>query len=150
MKNDSIVLLSNLNRVQSQQQSVTASFPSSQQIQGYQQLAHELRSMAIGESLKSMMSYFNSVWADLKKRRAHHKALAELDQLDAFMLKDIGLTRSDVESLRYGSTTVEQLNERRSRSISDRLKINQLQLCLCNEKLDSKIMSEPLRLAKCG
>ncbi len=150
MNNDSIQLLTSLNRTQGDQQYVAETFPSSQQMHDYQQLAYNLRSNAIGEFRKSMMNHLKSLWADLKNRRAHHKVMAELDQLDNSMLKDIGLTRSDVEALRYGSTTVEQLNERRSRSISDRLKVNKLLVCQCNEKLDRKIIAEPLSLAKCG
>ena len=150
MKKDLIQLISSLDQVQGDKQYVAATFPSSQQIHDYQQLAYNLRSNAISALSRSLLIYFKSLWLNLKNRRAHRQVLSELDQLDAFMLKDIGLTRSDVEALHYGSTTVEKLNERRSSSISDRQKINKLQVCQCNEKLGRKIMTEPLSLAQCG
>ncbi|WP_348271278.1 DUF1127 domain-containing protein [Aminobacter sp. DSM 101952] len=37
-------------------------------------------------------------------RRAHHRALRNLSELDDYLLKDIGVARCEIDSLAYGSS----------------------------------------------
>lgn len=150
MNNESILLLSSHDRSQSYQRSVAVSYPSSQQMHNYQQLAHELRSKAVRSLIRKMVNNVKSLWVRFESSQAQRKVVAELDQLDTYMLKDIGLTRSDVEQLRYGSISVDALNNRRASSIADRQKINKLQVCQCNEKLGRELTPEALNLAQCA
>ena len=153
MKYDSKQLLINQNRLETDQSISVISFPTSQQVHEYQKLAHQLRSNVYRELMGSIKGYLKSIWLNLKDRWNQRKAVAELDKLDSFMLKDIGLSSADVDQLRYGLTTVEQLNERRLNMLSDRLSINKvvnLELCKCNEKVVRHEEVEFSGLAKCG
>ena len=49
------------------------------------------------------------LWADHKKRRADNTALNQLMQLDDALLKDMGLSRVDLVSIKNGSLTFESL-----------------------------------------
>ncbi|MCK5664631.1 MAG: hypothetical protein KAI17_14160, partial [Thiotrichaceae bacterium] len=62
MKNKSILLLSSHDLSQSHQHSVAVSFPSSQQMHNYQQLAHELRSDAVRSLIRKMLNNVKSLW----------------------------------------------------------------------------------------
>ena len=149
MKNNSIELLSDLSKLEQRAKTGDQSFPTSQQIQNYQQVSYKLRSMVFAKLLNMFSRYFLSQCSKFTSFWQQRKAVAELEQLDTFMLKDIGLTRADIESLRYGSTTVEELNERRSNTNKDRFSINSLEdlhICKCNQK----VVAVNSTMAKCG
>ena len=152
MKNNLIEHLSDLNKIEQGSLSGSEIFPTSHQLRKYQQLSHKLRSIAFTGVLTSLAKYLVAQWLKISSYRQRRMAVAELDKLDSFMLKDIGMTRSDIESLRNGSTTIDQLNERRFNTIEDRIAINGkagLSIYKCNQKIIQNVSVETT-LAKCG
>jgi len=153
MKNDSIKVLLNQNVSLKSDFSNQSSYPTLHQIKDYHDLAHELRSNNFAIMGEGILSYFASLFRKFEEYQLNRKAVFELDQLSTSMLKDIGITRADVEQLRYGVTTVKAINDRRLKQYEDRLKINKtgkLKLCDYIEKVEPKTYDSLADLAKCG
>lgn len=128
-------------------------FPSNLELRKYQQIAHKLRSLAVAGSWRLVSEYLKNQWVKLKLKRLQRKTVVELDKLDSFMLKDIGVTQADIEQLRSGSISVEAINEYRSSRAQNRISVNNrmdLEVCQCNAKVMRSSMAENSMLAKCG
>lgn len=153
MKKISIEQLTEKNNVGQGGSPEKTPFPTFIEIRHIHQFAHQLRSYAVTDLWRKMTGFMSSQWSQHKERSLRRKTVAELTKLNSFMLKDIGITRADIDRLRFGHTTVTQLNNKRFKKPENRDSLNNeldLKVCQCNARVMSQSLAKNQTLSRCG
>lgn len=88
---------------------------SQQQIGIFHTKAHQLRSQAFKDIFSRIKSFMLGIAGQYRSYRQQQKALVELNSMNNRQLRDIGLTRGDLERLKYKAGAKALMQEREQR-----------------------------------
>ena len=82
----------------------------------YEQLGREIRAKSILGLVGKIKNAFIQYIEDSKAIARERRAVEEVSQMSASMLKDVGLTQNDADDLRLGLISLDSLNARRDQN----------------------------------